>query len=81
MDLLNYREALDEFNYLLLMTDPNEDYYNELLCAVTAIEKQIPKVIQYGDLYATCPTCGDTLTNLKYCGNCGQKLTLPIEFD
>ena len=60
-------------------------YVNEALkTAISAIEKQIPKVAEHEDgVWSICPCCGGSVCNdtehavnkeVSYCEHCGQAL-------
>ena len=43
--------------------------------AISAIEKQIPKIVRKTKNEIVCPTCGTLVGSSPYCRYCGQKLS------
>ena len=43
--------------------------------AISAIEKQIPKIVRETKNEIVCPTCGTLVGSSPYCRYCGQKLS------
>ena len=43
--------------------------------AISAIEKQIPKIVRKTKNEIVCPTCGTLVGSSPYCRFCGQKLS------
>ena len=43
--------------------------------AISAIEKQIPKIVRETKNEIVCPTCGTLVGLSPYCRYCGQKLS------
>lgn len=43
--------------------------------AISAIEKQIPKIVRKTKNEIVCPTCGTLVDSSPYCRYCGQKLS------
>lgn len=42
--------------------------------AISALEKQIPKIVRKTKNEIVCPTCGTLVGSSPYCRYCGQKL-------
>ena len=51
------------------------DYAVAFEAAVSAIEKQIPKIVRKTKNEIVCPTCGTLVGSSPYCRYCGQKLS------
>lgn len=43
--------------------------------AISALEKQIPKIVRKTKNEIVCPTCGTLVGSSPYCRYCGQKLS------
>ena len=43
--------------------------------AISALEKQIPKMVRKTKNEIVCPTCGTLVGSSPYCRYCGQKLS------
>ena len=43
--------------------------------AISALEKQIPKIVKKTKNEIVCPTCGTLVGSSPYCRYCGQKLS------
>lgn len=43
--------------------------------AISAIEKQIPKIVRETKNEIVCPICGTLIGSSPYCRYCGQKLS------
>lgn len=43
--------------------------------AISALEKQIPKIVRETKNEIVCPTCGTLVGSSPYCRYCGQKLS------
>jgi len=84
-----YQEALKQFKISkeFAFADENPrmtEFYNT---AIIALEKQIPMKVkhpinadgQYNKLVTYCFSCGETVKDMKYCCNCGQKLDWDIK--
>ena len=74
----NFVQDLAENAYLTMSTA------EEMELAVSAIEKQIPKVAEHEDgVWSICPCCGGSVCNdsehavnreVSYCEHCGQAI-------
>ena len=74
----NFVQNLAENAYLTMSTA------EEMELAVSAIEKQIPKVAEHEDgVWSICPCCGGSVCNdtehavnreVSYCEHCGQAI-------
>ena len=74
----NFVQNLAENEYLTMSTA------EEMELAISAIEKQIPKVAEHNDgVWSICPCCGGSVANdtehavnreVSYCEHCGQAI-------
>ena len=74
----NFVQNLAENAYLTMSTA------EEMELAISAIEKQIPKVAEHNDgVWSICPCCGGSVCNdtehavnreVSYCEHCGQAI-------
>lgn len=89
MDEKKVREAIEDFKELSIQMRELglSGAYEQCDLAIEALEKQLPKKVEYEGGYidngftkyrmAKCPTCDRLYSNndeVAYCPNCGQKL-------
>ena len=74
---MTYEEAIKTIKLAVAEVEWNYpmDYAIAFETAISAIEKQIPKIVRKTKNEIVCPTCGTLVGSSPYCRYCGQKLS------